>query len=115
MKFIFFLFITLTLTSCVKYNQKHIVNDLSKSQKIILQSNKSANVYSLTLNVTGNIKGYAEITLMLDGEPYKSEKIKDKVNFNWAGDWYSDKATIIYTTKNATDGKLVFKYKFNTI
>jgi len=115
MKYFLFLFFTLMLTACDKSNQQFIVNDVSKSQDIFLESHKSGNVHSLTITVTGDITGNSEIALMAGEKPYKLENITGKVNVTWGGDWYSEKATIRYTPKNASDGKLVIDYKFNTI
>ena len=66
------------------------------------------------INVTGNIDGSAEIYLMLNGKPYKTEKISGNVNFKWDGDWYSNNALIIYKATDVNKGKLSIGYAFST-
>ena len=49
---------------------------------------------------------------MLDGSPYKSEDITEKVSFHWGGDWYADTAEIRYDPVSVRDGELNISFKF---
>ena len=115
MKNILIIFLILLLASCAKYDQKHIIKNASESQTIVLKNNNKGNVHSIYISGSGFIKGDAKIILMLNEKPYKIEKVKGNVSFEWGGDWYSEKATIIYTTSNVTEGNLVIEYNFETI
>ena len=115
MKNILITFLILLLASCAKYDQKYIVKNASESQTIVLKNNNKANVNSIHISGSGYLKGKAQIVLMLNEKPYKTEKITGNVNFKWSGDWYSEEATIIYTATNVTEGNLVIEYNFESI
>ncbi len=37
-------------------------------------------------NKSGHLDGIAEMVLILDGKPYKTEKFSEDVAFEWSGD-----------------------------
>ena len=115
MKSIIITFLILLLASCAKYDQKITIKNASVSQTVILKNNKKGNVHSIHISGSGYIKGNAQIILMLNEKPYKTENLTGNVSFKWGGDWYSENATIIYTTTNNTEGNLVIEYYFETI
>ena len=59
-------------------------------------------IHSLSVTGSGEINGNVKITLILNGEAYKT----DSVTFHWGGDWYSDQAEIQYAPKSVTGGSL---------
>lgn len=69
-------------------------------------------IYAISIHCSGRIDGKAKLSLMLNGKPYKTEEISDKVKFSWGGDWYSDSAEIRYEPVNVSSGELIFSYKF---
>ena len=103
------------LASCTKYDQKYIVHNTSKPQTIILKNREGINVTSISIKGYGHIDGNAQIILMLNGKPYKSENISGNIKFKWSSDWYSNDATIIYTPQNVTTGNLIIEYNFNLL
>lgn len=116
MKNITLTILILLLTACAKYDQKIIIQNVLESQTIILKNkNKTDNVHAINISVTGHIKGDGQLILMLNEKPYKTEKIAGNVSLKWSGDWYSDKATIIYKAINVTEGNIVIEYNFETI
>ena len=100
-------------TSCVKYDQRLEITDLKKSQVLILQKKPNQkNVYSTSIHCYGKLEGEAQLALMLNGAPYKTEYMKGKVNFTWGGDWYSDSMELRYQPSNITSGQLIIDYTF---
>jgi hypothetical protein len=75
----------------------------------------NGNVYGITIRGSGEIDGEAIVSLLLNGEPYKVEKLRGKVNFEWGGDWYSETAKIRYEPANVRTGKLVLHYRFHRL
>ena len=115
MKTIILTLFVIFLASCSKYDQNVIIDNVSESQAIKLTNNKKGNVHSINIRFSGHIQGNAQVQLMLNGNPYKTENIKGKVHLKWGGDWYSDNAIIKYTATNVTNGKILIEYKFETI
>ena len=102
------------LAGCSVGSRKHEVADVTKTEVIVLAKKLGQGpVHSLSVVGLGKIDGNAEISLILHGGPYKTEKMSGKVTFRWGGDWYSDQAEIKYTPGTVTGGTLRLKYKFN--
>lgn len=92
------------------------IADVNNSETIILDKQAGQGpIHSITISGSGRLKGEAEISLILNGGPYKKEHLSGAVDFRWGGDWYSDQAEIRYTPISATGGKLKLKYKFNDL
>lgn len=92
----------------------HDVADVTKAEVIVLKNTPGQGpVHSLSVTGFGEIQGDAEISLILNGDPYKTEKLSGKVEFQWGGDWYSDQAEIRYTPTSVTGGTLKLRYGFN--
>jgi hypothetical protein len=51
-----------------------------------LRNTSNPEVYGINIRGSGNIDGEATISLILNEEPYKTEKLKGLVSFNWGGD-----------------------------
>jgi hypothetical protein len=106
----------LQLTACTNHDQSASIADVRKEELVVLRHTKNTgHVYSISIRGIGNIDGEANISLVLNGEPYKTEKLKGKVNFDWGGDWYSDTAEIRYLPINVNSGEIVIEYKFSTL
>jgi len=69
----------------------------------------------MALRGYGKIDGEAQLSLMLDGKPYKTEMIKGTVNFKWGGDWYADSMELRYEPQIVNSGKITIEYSFNSI
>ena len=108
-------FLVIFLSSCTQYDQEIIITNITESQELILKANKNGNAHSIHIHGAGHIKGNAEIILMLNGNPYKTESLSGNVNFKWAGDWYSNNATVIYKAENVTEGNLLLEYNFEVL
>jgi hypothetical protein len=72
------------------------------------------NIYAIHIRCSGKIDGQAEISLILNGKPYKTEQLNGKVSFSWSGDWYSDSAEIQYKPIKVSSGVLNFSYAFKS-
>jgi hypothetical protein len=92
------------------------VTDVTMSETIILKKDPGQGIiHSLSVKGEGKIEGNAEISLILNGGPYKTEHLFGAVDFRWGGDWYSDQAEIRYRPMSPTGGSLRLKYKFNDL
>ncbi len=102
------------MSGCSIGSRTHEVADVTKAEVIVLKKKPGRGpVYSLSVSGHGKIDGNAEISLILNGGPYKTEKLSGKVDFRWGGDWYSDQAEIRYASGTVTGGTVRLKYKFN--
>ena len=109
--------LTLLVVSCTKYDQQIEITDLNKPQTIVLQKKPhQKDIVSMSLRVNGKIDGEAQLSLMLNGNPYKTEMIKGKINIKWGGDWYADSMELIYEPhQTIKDGRIKIEYVFNAI
>lgn len=113
MKILFTCLIVLAIsTGCG--TRTHRVADITKDDTIVLTKKTSQGpIQSFSIAGSGKINGQAEITLILNGKPYKTETLSGPIKFRWGGDWYSDNAEIRYTPVSVTEGNLKLKYGFN--
>ncbi len=87
--------------------------DVTKPDTVILTKIAGQGaIHSITITGAGNIDGNAEISLILNGTPYKTETLSGRVNFQWGGDWYSDQAEIRYNPSSVVGGHLRLSYDF---
>jgi hypothetical protein len=102
--------------SCTKYDQRLEVTDLKKAHVLILQKKPNQkHVYSMGIHCYGKLEGEAQLVFMLNGTPYKTERMKGKVNIDWGGDWYSDSMELRYQPSSITSGQLVIEYTFTDL
>jgi hypothetical protein len=113
---LFIIQLTLLTTSCTKYDQRLEIKNLSKPQVLILQKKTDQKIIvSMRVHCYGKVEGEAQLVLMLNGAPYKTEKLNGKVNFKWGGDWYADSMELRYRPDNITSGQLVIDYTFSDL
>ncbi|WP_160148401.1 hypothetical protein [[Leptolyngbya] sp. PCC 7376] len=112
--FIYGVVIATLLSGCGQGFRTHTVNDSTQSQTIILtkQPNQE-NIYGWILEGSGEIEGEAQISVMLDEEPYLTEELSGIIDFQWQGDWYANDAEIVYTPTSVTGGEIQLKYQFH--
>lgn len=114
LKILIYALLTILALGCETGTRTFDISDITKSETIILEKDPGqGTIYSLTVNGEGRIEGKAEIALILNGDPYKTERLSGTVDFQWGGDWYSDQAEIRYSPKSTTGGSLRLRYKFN--
>ena len=90
------------------------IPDVTKSTEVTLHAKlRQRRISSLDVVGFGNIDGDAEISLILDGEPYKAVKLHGQVRFVWGGTWYSPTAVVRYTPGAVKRGSLTLRYRFN--
>jgi len=110
------LFISIMTVACTRYDQVTKINNIFDAQTIVLRNvSGKGPVHSISIKVGGHIDGEATIYLMLDGKPYKTEKIENNISIAWGGDWYSDTAEIRYEPNRVKEGELIIKYRFHSI
>lgn len=71
-------------------------------------------IFSLAIEGSGSVDGLAHIELMLNGKPYRSERLGGRVSFAWTGDWYSPTAELRYRPTKVQSGELQLRYRFGT-
>ncbi len=94
--------------------RSHNIVDVTESEIIILEKQEEQGfVNSLIIIGTGKLGGKAEIVMILNGEPYKTEYLSEEIDFHWEGDWYADQVEIRYTAVSVTGGNLTLRYEFH--
>lgn len=100
---------------CGGFDQELAVGDATSPNRFVLTKPAGRGpVHSLTVSGTGRIEGEATISLLLNGQPYKTEKLSGPVSFRWEGDWYADTAEVRYEPRSVQSGRLVLRYKFHS-
>ena len=89
------------------------ITDSSKPAELKLQpQHKVTQVTALHVEARGKLDGEAEITLLLNGQPYRTERVNGPVKFSWRVDWYSTEAVVRYTPLTAKKGTITLRYNF---
>jgi hypothetical protein len=89
------------------------IADAGKPEQLkLLPKHPADRITSLHVEGRGRIDGEAEITLLLNGQPYKTERMNGAVDFTWRMDWYATEAVVNYTPLTATGGSLKLRYHF---
>ncbi len=102
------------LAGCSTDTREYQVADVTKPAVIILKKRpEQGSIYALSITGEGTIEGNATITLVLNGAPYKTEKLSGTVDFRWGGDWYGDSAEIRYSPGQVSGGRLILNYTFS--
>ena len=93
------------------------IDDLTAPVIIKLEapSDPQKHVVSIQIRGIGAVDGAAQIELMLNGSPYRTEKLAGPISFTWGGDWYSPTAEIRYRPINVKGGRLAIQYRFETL
>jgi hypothetical protein len=105
----------LCLSGCSHYDHSVQITDVQKEETILLKNfQNSGHVYSISIRGSDSIDGDATVSLILNGEKYKTEELTGAVRFSWGGDWYADRAEIRYEPNTVNSGELVIAYSFST-
>lgn len=89
------------------------IADPTRSIELKLRASESADaIYSIRIVGTGQIDGDAEVSLMLNGQPHMTERMRGPIAFTWSGDWYASEATVRYTPTSAKSGTVKLHYRF---
>jgi len=72
-------------------------------------------IYALDVVGSGRITGEGEISLILNGAPYKTHHVSGEVSFTWGGDWYSPEAKVRFTPSSKASGSVTLHYKFRSL
>jgi len=60
------------------------ISDAGRATEVVLRAKPGINsVYALSVEGTGHVDGDAEISLMLNGAPYKPQQLSGVVSFSW--------------------------------
>ena len=103
-----------SLSGCHHGDRFYTISDPTKSETIILTKlPEQGSIYGWALEGSGAIEGEAEISLMLDSKPYRTEQLSGTIDFQWKGDWYADEAEILYTPNSVIGGSVQLKYRFH--
>jgi len=110
-KFVLFVALLLLSSGCTAQQQSFYLSDLSAPASFTIRSSEK-NVTSLLIQGDGYVDGQGTLSLYLDGQPYRSEKLWGDISIKWNGDWYSDSAQLVYQPATASCGHLTLKYSF---
>ncbi len=111
------IFISIVLLSgCGGRAQSVDVTDVTKAETLTISKKPGqGGVYAISIRARGKIDGEAEISLLLNGAPYRTERIAGDVALEWGGDYYADDAEIAYTPINVRGGHLRLLYRFKDL
>ncbi len=110
------LVLVILLCGCSRLPQKTTFTAISEPATIALKARPGQKlIHAIHIRCSGTIDGQAQISLILNGKPYKTEDISGKVSFTWGGDWYSDSAEIQYKPEKVGSGVLNFRYSFKDL
>lgn len=116
MRYCVFLISVVLLSGCGVRFQSVEVADVTKAETLTISKKPGqSGIVSISIRARGKIDGEAEISALLYGAPYRTERIAGNFAFEWAGDWYSDDAQIAYTPITVRGGRLKIRYRFTDI
>lgn len=105
MKYWVILISVVLLSGCGSRAQSVDIADVTKAETLTISKKPGQEgIYSISIRGRGKIDGEAEISLLLNGAPYRTERIAGDVAFEWGGDYYADDAEIVYTPINVRSG-----------
>jgi hypothetical protein len=90
----------------------HISDSSKPAEFKLLPKHPLDKVTALHVEGRGKIDGEGEFTLLLNGQPYKTERVKGPVKFTWRMDWYAPEAVVRYTPLTAKSGSITLRYHF---
>ena len=97
--------------------QTAVIQDVSKSQKIILKArHDKRRTGGMSVVVTGDIDGIATIERSYSSgqRMYGPQKIgPGKVSFHAGGDWYDNQCIVYYEPGTVNSGQLSIRYRFS--
>jgi hypothetical protein len=89
------------------------ITDSSKPAELkFIPKHNLETVSSLHVEGRGKLDGEGELSLILNGKPYKTERLNGPVRFSWRVDWYSTEAVVRYTPLTAKSGTITLRYHF---
>lgn len=89
------------------------VHDVCQAETLVLgQETGDLHTYGISIHGSGYIDGDATISLLLNGQPYKVEKLSGRFNFEWRAEWYAETASVRYEPAGVRSGKVVLYYEF---
>jgi hypothetical protein len=106
--------VLLGTAACAPSQSMDVANLSEPAVLTLVAPDRSKPVFSLEVKGTGSIDGAAHIELMLNGKPYRSERLEGRVSFTWTGDWYSPSAELRYRPTKVQSGDLQLRYRFGT-
>ncbi|KEF41963.1 MAG: hypothetical protein ER33_08170 [Cyanobium sp. CACIAM 14] len=103
------------LASCQPAPDETVLADVTHPATITFRAASAGDVHAIEISGSGSIDGVARIELLLDGKPYRSLDVHDKVAFRWRNDWYSREAVVRYTPLRVRGGSLTLRSRFETL
>ncbi len=101
------------ITACGIYEQKIEIPDVSVKKTFILKKDPDqGHIHRLEIQFVGELDGDAEMTLILNGEPYDTAELSGTFDLMYSGDWYTDSAELIYQPSGVKSGHFKIIYQF---
>mgnify|MGYP006426690749 CR=1 FL=1 len=102
-----------SLSSCTTNTQLYQLSNPTENQQLLLRKKIISKPTSgLLIMGKGYIDGEARITLLLDGEVYKTKIVSGNVRFQWRENWRGNRAILRYQPARVTEGNLRFSVTF---
>ncbi|AFZ51844.1 hypothetical protein [Dactylococcopsis salina] len=107
---LFFLF---SLSSCTTNTQLYQLSNPTENQQLLLRKKiVSQPTSGLLIMGKGYIDGEARITLLRNGEVYKTKIVSGNVRFQWRENWRDHRAMLRYQPARVREGNLRFSVTF---
>ena len=92
------------------------VRNVREAETLVLgQDAGNPCTYGISIHGSGHIDGEATLSLMVGGKPYRVQKLRGDINFEWDGDWYAETAEVRYEPAGVRSGKVVLSYQFHKL
>lgn len=69
-------------------------------------------VYSLRVRISGELEGEGTVSLVADGQSYRTGALSGNVDLDWRQDWYSDSAELRFVLNEGSGGVLRVNHQF---
>ncbi|GAB1488166.1 hypothetical protein MASR2M8_06110 [Opitutaceae bacterium] len=103
----------LLLAGCREPDPHIMVTDVTQAERLSIgKIAGTGTVKQLRLHIEGQLNGSAQLTVLMEGQPYHVFNLSDAVDLTWSDKWPHDRARLAYTPGMVTSGSLRIKYRF---
>lgn len=110
----FVLLALIGITGCNMFGETYTLPDVTKETMVTLHKKDSQKkaISGMRVDISGHVDGLADITLMLDGQPYDTKHVTGDIKINFSGEWYADTINIQYKPVSVQTGNISMNYEF---
>jgi len=108
------LLVGIVVIGCNMHQKTIEINDVQKSELIGVTNERFSFElgYQFTVTVTGWIEGEASLTLLKQGDAFRTKNLLGDVNFTWKENWTNGTAHLQYDPIDVESGSLTLVCEF---